>query len=120
MRKYLVETIKPLIPDPVLSAIKAITKTHMAYNTDKSSYTQTTNDDVWIPDYNEMFNSTRPYKALFPDNASRKKYKVGATNASWWWLRSAYDINLFSVVNNGDSSYSGANSSGAVAIGFCT
>ena len=121
MRSYLIETIKPLIPDPVLSAIKAVTKTHTAYDTNQSSFSQTTADEVWLPDYKEMFNSSRPYKALFPDNASRIKYKVGASSASWWWLRSAYDYYDFSrVVSSGSVSNYNAGSSGAVALGFCT
>ena len=121
MRAYLIDTIKPLIPDPVLSAIKAVTKTHTAYNTNETSFTQTTTDEVWLPDYQEMFNSSRPYKALFPDNASRIKYKVGASSASWWWLRSASYLNFFSnVISSGNYSSYNANNSGAVALGFCT
>lgn len=121
MRAYLIDTIKPLIPDPVLSAIKAVTKTHTAYNTDQVSFTQTTTDEVWLPDYQEMFSSSRPYKALFPDNASRIKYKVGATSASVWWLRSAfsnYDFNY--VYTSGNNDYDAANYSYGVALGFCT
>ena len=121
MRSYLIETIKPLIPDPVLSAIKAVTKTHTAYDTNQSSFSQTTADEVWLPDYKEMFNSSRPYKALFPDNASRIKYKVGASNAAWWWLRSATTNNYFDSVGSiGGANRYNANSSGAVVLGFCT
>ena len=121
MREYLIDTIKPLIPDTVLSAIKAVTKTHAAYNTDQASFTQTTTDEVWLPDYNEMFNSSRPYKALFPDNASRIKYKVGATSASSWWLRSASgDYTFYYVGTSGYTSSAGANGSYAVALGLCT
>lgn len=121
LRAYMNGTIKPLIPVPVLSAIKAVKKTHTAYNTAGSSFTQTTTDEVWLPDYNEMFSSSRPYKALFPDNASRVKKKVGATSASWWWLRSASSTyNFYIVYSSGNYNYYGANGSGGVVLGFCT
>ena len=121
MRAYMNGTIKSLIPDPVLSAIKAVKKTHTAYNTAGSSFTQTTTDEVWLPDYNEMFSSSRPYKALFPDNASRVKKKVGATSASWWWLRSASSTASFGYVTSSGYNYGyAAGTSGGVVLGFCT
>lgn len=121
MRAYMNGTIKPLIPENIRSRIKEVKKTHTAYDTDEKSFKQTTIDDVWMPDYDEMFSSSRKYKALFPDNASRKKYKPGATSASWWWLRSAYySVNFDYVYSDGSDDASGADSSGAVAVGFCT
>lgn len=121
MRAYLKDTIKPLIPETVRAAIKEVSKAHPAYNTAGSQFTQTTADDVWLPSYNEMFSSSRPYKALFPDNASRVKYKVGATSASWWWLRSAdSSSNFYCVSSGGYVNYYGAYSSYGVALGFCT
>lgn len=121
MRTYLKETIKPLIPENVRSAIKEVTKTHDAYNTAGTKFTQTSIEDVWVPDYNEVFDSSSPYKAMFPDAASRKKYKVGATSASSWWLSSAYSYGTFYYVtsagyNNSENAYK----SYGVALGFCT
>lgn len=121
MRSYLNETVKSLIPETVLSAIKTVTKAHPAYNTSESSFTQTTKDDVWIPSYTEMFSTTGLYHEKFPDNASRIKSKVGASSASVWWLRSAGSYNYFSCVGaSGSNNNNSAYNSYGVALGFCT
>ncbi len=123
MRSYLRDTIKPMIPANVRNGIKNVTKTHTAYNTSATSFSQTTTDDVWIPDYNEMFSSSASvrYTGFFTSNETRKKYKVGATSAAWWWLRSAYGANLFNLVDgNGYGNYGIAYGSSAISLGFCT
>lgn len=121
MRAYLKGTIKPLMLEVVRNSIKEVTKTHDAYNTAGTKFTQTSIEDVWLPDYNEMFGSSSPYKSMFPDSNSRKKSKVGATSASVWWLRSASGYSNFYYVNsNGGSGNHGANFSYGVAVGFCT
>lgn len=121
MRSYLKNTIKPLIPELVRNRIVEVTKTQAAYNTAGSSFTQTTTDDVWIPDYNEVYGSKCTYKALFPDSSHRIKYKVGATSANWWWLRRADGNSGFgSVDGNGSYNNNGANYNNGVALGFCT
>ena len=54
----------------------------------------------------------------FPDNASRVKYKVGASSASWWWLRSANNNNNFNGVNSsGNNNNNNANNSYPLALG---
>ena len=63
LRAYFQETILPLIPNEVRSHIVEVTKTHPAYRNGVSagstqSYTQTTQDKVWIPSYAEMFSTT--------------------------------------------------------------
>lgn len=124
MRAYLNDTIKPQIPALVRAAIKPVTKTHPAYSTkyNGSSFTQTTTDEVWLPSYNEMFGSSSLYYPLFQNtNANRIKKKAGATSASVWWLRSAYNYNYFSYVDSsggGSGNYAGG--SYGVALGFCT
>lgn len=121
MRAYLNDTIKPQIPDIVRAAIKPVTKTHPAYNTAASSFTQTTTDEVWLPSYNEMFGSSSLYYPLFQNtNANRIKKKAGATSASWWWLRSADNDYFYGVNSGGYTSYNYADNSNGVALGFCT
>lgn len=121
MRTYLKETIKPLIPSAVRSAILEVTKTHTACDTAGSPFTQTTQDDVWLPAWDEISGSSAMYGTLFPDNASRIKYKVGASSASGWWTRQAYSYTSFYYVDtSGSSITTSAYNSYGVALGFCT
>lgn len=129
MRAYMKETIKPLIPAEVRSAILEVTKTSYAYNTTGTAYQQTTQDDVWLPStgdlaYSDKKETSGPmYSEMFPDLASHKKYKVGSTSAIDWWLRSATsNSNCFCYVrsDSGDWASGGtADSSRGVALGFC-
>lgn len=122
MRVYLKETIKPLIPEVVRNYIKEVTKMHDAYNTAGTKFTQTSIEDVWLPDINEIFGSSSPYNLMFPDNNSRKKSKVGATSSSYWWLRSARgfvgDFRCVDIDGNHCPKY--AHSFSGVTVGFCT
>ena len=126
LRAYFQETILPLIPNEVRSHIVEVTKTHPAYRNGVSagstqSYTQTTQDKVWIPSYAEMFSTTGLYHEKFPDSASRIKKKAGATSASWWWLRAAYTSIIAYAVGSSGSTYDDTvDSSGAVPLGFST
>lgn len=124
MRAYLNDSVKPQIPALVRAAIKPVTKTHPAYSTKigESSSTQTTTDEVWLPSYNEMFGSSSLYYPLFQNtNANRIKKKAGATSASAWWPRSAYNASSFRYVgSNGLSNPNDASASCGVALGFCT
>ena len=126
MRTYLKNTVKPLIPQAVRSGIKEVTKYSQIYNSAGSSVNNvSTTDDVWIPSGREVFGNTETsgpvYTDLFADANSCKKSQVGATSASWWWLRSASGNNsFFGVGSNGGYDASIANYSGGVALGFCT
>lgn len=120
MRSYMKETLKPLIPEAVRSRIATVTKTQPAYDTTGTSVTQTTQDDVWVPSYDELYGSSGLYHSVFPDNASRIKRKSGSTSAANWWLRSALSTSYFRcVISNGDWDYYYANISDGVALGFC-
>jgi hypothetical protein len=121
MRTYLKNTIKPLIATTVASRIATVTKTQAAYDTAGASFTQTTEDDVWIPDHNEVYASGGIYTGLFSDSDSRVKYKVGATSVSTWWLRSAGSSNNFYYIRTSGSTYNvAADCIYGVALGFCT
>ena len=122
MRSYLIDTIKPLIPNSVSNAIKPVTKTQPAYNTSGSSFTQTTTDDIWIPSKSEMIGSSSLYYPLFQDtNANRIKKTLGSTYASEWWLRSSHTVSSFGTVNTkGASNRVVSYGFDSVALGFCT
>lgn len=122
MRSYLKNTVKPLIPETVRNAIKEVTKTQPAYNTDKSSYAQISMDDVWIPSFNEVFGASSLYYPFFQNTAANRiKKKTGATSPSNWWLRSAYNTNTFYFVySSGYNDYYNAYTTRGVVLGFCT
>lgn len=122
MRKYMNETILPLIPEEVRSKIVTVTKTQTARDTSGSSITQFTEDEVWIPSIDEVDGGTSKYYELFQDTeANRIKKKTGETYNNGWWLRSTYDSNKFNFVNSYGEVQAGAvGSSFFVALGFCT
>lgn len=92
LRTYLKNTIKPLISEMVGSRIATVTKKQVAFDTTGAKFTQTSEDDVWIPGF--KYPGTTDYKlkydTLFPDGKSMKKCKVGSTTVSDWYLRDAY------------------------------
>lgn len=121
MRTYLKETIKPLIPEEVRNQIRAVTKTQPAYDTAVAPFTQTTEDDVWIPDYSEVYASGGIYTGLFSDDAARVKHKAGETSASVWWLRRTRFVRYFDYIGTGGSyADSNAYTTYGVCLGFCT
>ena len=121
MRSYMKTTLKPLIPEAIRNRIAEVTKTQPSFDTTgTASITQTTQDDVWAPSYDELFAPNGLYHSVFPDKASRIKQKPGNTQTSIWWLRSADDSRYFRCVSlSGDWYYYGANGSNGVALGFC-
>ena len=121
MRVYLKETIKPLMLEVVRNSIKEVTKTHEAYDTAGTKFYQTSIEDVWVPNYNEIYESSSPYKVLFPNNASTKKCRVGNTSANSWWLRSACGADYFYYASSGgNSSNINAYKKHGVCLCFCT
>lgn len=121
LRTYLNDTIKSLIPEDVRSSIVSVSKTQTAYDTTRTSFTQTTEDSVWIPNYDECFGSSSMYYSLFENtSANRVKYKAGASSASYWWLRSAYNFNsVYTVSTSGSDATGTAYTTYGVALGFC-
>ena len=124
MRSYLNDTILPLIPSNVAERINAVKKISNAYDVNETAFQQTTYDRLWIPGHREIFNSTSydktgpVYSAIYKDNSSRIKSKVGGS-ASGWWLRSAsYAANFRFVSNSGSDNSSDASYSSGVCPGF--
>ena len=57
---------------------------------------------------------------IFKEPSTRAKRRLGASSASWWWLRSANHYNSFySVSTDGSFSSNFAYFEGGVAVGFC-
>jgi hypothetical protein len=125
LRTYLKNTIKPLIPGSALIAIKEVTKTQAAYDTNGAKITQTANDDVWIASIDEVYGGSSLYVELFKnDNTNRQKSIVGTTTPTAWWLRSAKGTSEFNFVYANGSTSENSNNNAISAVGvtlcFCT
>ena len=126
MRTYLADTIKPLIPSEVRSAIKTVKK-YSSHNENNATVKDVLSyDDVWIPGSREILNETTyetqgpVYSQVFKDTTTRKKHKIGSSSASAWWLRSAASASNFRFISgSGSASTKYANNSSDVALGFC-
>jgi hypothetical protein len=128
MKSYLLNTIAPLVPSAVRSAVEPVTKYTRIYNTaGRAENDVATEETFWIASRREMFGAIYNaetqgpiYSEAFPNDPSRKKSKVGTPIASQWWLRSAdYSENFEVVKNVGTYSNDNPSNLGAVALGFC-
>jgi hypothetical protein len=126
MRAYLKDTIKPLIPSNVRSAIKEVKKYSKIYDVSETEQNNVvTTDDVWIPSKKEIAitssaETSGPTYSVFSDDASRVKMKTGAASGEIWWLRSAYSTTSFCIMNSvGRSTSDRVNQRYGVALGFC-
>lgn len=120
LRTYLNDTIKPLIPADVTGIIKSVTKTHDAFDTTATKFTQTTTDDVWAPSDTEVYDTSCDYE-LFRTGSLREKFKAGASATSTWWLRSAgASTSAKCISTDGSRSTKTASRSNAICLGFCT
>ena len=123
LRTYLNDTIKPLIPESVRNGIVTVTKTQNAADTTGSTFAQTTEDDVWVPDESEVNGASSKYYELFKStNTYRIKKKTVATSGTTWWLRNNNSRDSFQYVNGSGFVTGNSNSAAAfgIALGFCT
>ena len=119
-RTYLKETIKSLIPELVCSRISEVAKTQVSYNASGSKFTQTTQDDVYIPTSSEITSGGLYYKLFAGSISSRIKTKVGEENASTWWMRNASNREKFiTTVKDGMFASGYPDVSYGICLGFC-
>ena len=117
-RAYLQKKVKMLIPEAIRTSIVAVKKTQPAY-TEKGMYTQETNDDIWIPSYEEMFGGI--YHVVYDDADNLVKTSAIDNTAQIYWTRSAYASSMYYFIStSGSPGGTTANSSNALPIGFCT
>ena len=117
MRTYLKETIKPLIPENVRNKIAIVTKTQWFSTADWKHEDQTTEDDVWIPGYNEM---KKVYTDLFPDANSRIKISDG-TKCTYHLRDSQQTYAFYTCSSSGSFNDSNAaNYAYGICLCFCT
>jgi hypothetical protein len=127
---YLSNTIFPLVPSVVASAIKQVTKyTHCTYTggtkPDNTKRNYATTESLWVPSLREIYSGFTSDPALietvgvayddaFPNNASRIR-------GGYWWLRTRVNGRAPYCVNT-DGGVSTANAQTAsykLILGFC-
>lgn len=118
LRAYLMDTIQPQISTAAAESIVAVAKTQEAYDAAGAKFSQTTADEVWIPNEAEV---RAAYARLFHTTAARVKCARGNTAPRQWWLRNCTSISYFRYVDDdGDFSQSGPSTSYWICFGFCT
>lgn len=130
MRTYLNETVYPTLPTSLKNIV--VDKTHMHTAGNKSHDLVSASDKLWLPTTYEMFGENSQYYlddadhniyySIFPDNASRIKYRKAApTSARYWWLSSPYvsrSTDFVDVFSDGSDGSSGAGNSAGVVLGL--
>lgn len=137
LRKYLQDTIKPLIPENVRNSIKAVQKHSVGFNSSLERFEGMCCDELWIPsvrescyDYNRISTQEQNgprYYAIFSSFEKSVKYYNG--HANFYYLRTAYsvdDIYAVSPTNTSHQPYVDACPSEMsseymprIALGFC-
>ena len=127
MYSYIQGTVWDWIPDEW----KMIITPALKKSTEGSQSTTilSSTDNLFLLSYSEVgFGTSSPYGdegtpyPLFSSNTARKKYKVGSTSATFWWLRSPNTGNstyFWNVYSGGGSSNGSASTSYGVCFAFC-
>ena len=127
LRAYLSDTVLPLVPSTVASAIKPVKKyTNCSYTSGSLDYTKlnyATTESLWVPSLREVCSgyTDNPrfietvgvtYDDAFPDDSSRRR-------GNDWWLRTRTDYYPNSVNNSGRVTSSSVDNILKVILGFC-
>lgn len=95
LRRYLNDTIKPLISDLVSNMIVTVNKTQTAKDINGTRFTQTTADEIWVIGETE---AKTTYNTLFPDNKSRLKRIETDTSYQSWSTRDCEFYNCGGII----------------------
>ena len=137
LRKYLRDTIKPLIPENVRNSIKAVRKYSVGFNSSLERFEGECRDELWIPsvrescyDYNRVSTQEQNgprYQAIFSSFEKSVKYYDG--HANYYYLRTAYNVDhtyAISPTNTAHDPYvdvcpspMGEDYRPRIALGFC-
>lgn len=127
MYTYLQSTVYDSLPDD----LKAVITPAVKKSTEGSQSTNilSSTDNIFLLSYSEVgFSTSEPYisegtkYAYFVNTTQRKKYKVGATSADIWWLRSPYPSyahTFYCVDSSGGSGWNDAYGSYGVCFALC-
>ena len=125
MRRYLNETVKPMMPQAVQNALSTVKKYSLIYQVDGTKLNNSvSNDDIWIPSYREIIctggkeTSGPKYSDVFNNTENRKKKQINGQYALTWWFRTAGSRTDFYRYYNQESTYP-AQENYLVVVGFC-
>lgn len=98
LRAHLKDTIKPLIQENVRNRIVLVSKTSQSYDTTGTRCTIITEDDLWIPDFSELWKTGGypDYSGLFAIQTRKKNTPDGTTRN--WWTRTAWGTDVFKYI----------------------
>ena len=123
MRKH-VQKIYGMLPEDVHKAVIPMHIRQLAQGTavecdDRAFLLSATNvfgANIWVP----SADCADTKIDIFREANHREKRRLGASSASWWWLRSADTSSGFSsVYSDGSNYYNFANCEGGVVVGLC-
>lgn len=113
LRKYLQNTVKPLIPENVRNSIKAVQKYSVGFNSSLERFEGMCSDELWIPsvrescyDYNRVSTQEQNgprYYAIFSSFEKSVKYYNG--HANFYYLRTACTVNNIYAVSPTNTSH---------------
>ena len=119
LRVYLKTEVLPAMPSNVRAGMVEVKKTQGSFDAADSRVQQTTEDLLWIPSYDEVFEGHSPYYGLFR-NKTQNRIRKREDTAGWWMLRSACDdAHADYVSSNGSAVSDYADHEGGIVIGFC-
>ena len=125
MYRYLNNTILPLFPSQLQTAIKSVTKYSDYIVPGESSITHDleTQDKLWLPSAREVFGGTSYeqtgpiYSDLF--SSGHIKNNQSGTESAWWLRSAAAASSFYNVGSSGGASVNGAYKTFGVVLGFC-
>lgn len=121
LRSYFQNNIRSLALNKTHNQIVTVLKTHTAYDTNAQRFTQTTTDDVWIPSYKEMKDTTSLYGQLMSSTTNRIKFVTNTTTATNWWLRGSDGKNHSNYIDTtGGLANTYVTHDYGICLGFCT
>ena len=130
MREAFTETVLPLIPANIRSALKTVTKYSKCYTTDASpaGKTRPTSDQIWVPSYREIIGGTSVESSAGPtyiqyySSTSLRIRKKPYVTAVAYYTRSASDKRYIRIItaDGGIATVATSNSSYPILLGFCT
>lgn len=118
LRYYLINSVKPLLPQNILSRLQTVNK-------NSSSYIST--NQLWLPSSRELHTQTNEestgvtYATVYNSNTERVKVRASSGTSTAYWLRTNKGAQGLMKVQTGGNTYNNGykNESNGICLGFC-